>query len=133
MLTNGTIEQAHQVKLAAIIFARMTTDPDKIAAALHVTPDAIECIMERPDFDAELDALGYRGNRKLCRRTDTHLHQDRDRAKGLWEKLYHLPLRKRPQAVADELGISILQVRLWMRDWQERDPDTDGDATDADQ
>ena len=66
-------EKREQIKKAAFIFARMTRDADEIAKTLKVHPRTIYRMTKLPDFHAELDTLGYLGERNFrTRPTRSH-------------------------------------------------------------
>ena len=58
-------EKREQIKKAALLFARLTRDADEIAKALEVHPRTIYRMFKLPEFDAELDVLGYVGERNF--------------------------------------------------------------------
>ena len=112
-------KKAEQVKIAAIIFARVTRDASQIADALQVTPRTIYRLIDREDFREELDALGYTGDRNFHPATPRQIQPDHDRAKRLWDSLFDVPRRVRGRRVAEELGIPISRVWNWMRNWEQ--------------
>ena len=73
-------EKREQVQKAALIFARMTRDADEIAKTLEVHPRTIYRMTKLPDFHAELDALGYVGERNFRTRPARSINRDYDRA-----------------------------------------------------
>ena len=73
-------EKREQVKQAALIFTRITRDADEIAKTLGVHPRTIFRMTKIPDFHAELDALGYVGERNFRTRPARSINRDYDRA-----------------------------------------------------
>ena len=74
-------EKREQVKKAALLFARLTRDADEIAKALEVHPRTIYRMVKLPEFDAELDVLGYVGDRNFRTRPARSTNLDYDREK----------------------------------------------------
>ena len=58
-------EKAEQIQQAAFMFARVTRDADEIAVALRVSSRTVQRLMDLPEFHAELDRLGYQGERRF--------------------------------------------------------------------
>lgn len=112
-------EKNEQVKRAAFIFARLTRDADAIAKALEVNPRTVYRMIERPDFNAELEALGYDGPRNFRTKPARRPHPNYERAEELWNSLSHLPRSRRGKIIAEELDIPIDRVWNWMRKWKE--------------
>ena len=119
-ITRPTRDEKHeQVKRAAFIFARLTRDADAIAKALEVNPRTVYRMIERPDFNAELDVLGYDGARNFRTKPARRPHPNYERAEELWSSLSHLPRSRRGKIIAEELDIPIDRVWNWMRKWKE--------------
>lgn len=119
-ITRPTRDEKHeQVKRAAFIFARLTRDADAIAKALEVNPRTVYRMIERPDFNAELAALGYDGPRNFRTKPARRPHPNYERAEELWNSLSHLPRSRRGKIIAEELDIPIDRVWNWMRKWKE--------------
>ena len=114
-------EKHEQVKRTAFMFARITRDADEIADTIEVTPRTVYRLLDRDDFHAELDALGYTGERNFRTKPARSRHPNHDRAKSLWDELNHLPRSKRGRAVAEQLNIPIEKVWNWMRNWREEE------------
>ena len=119
-ITRPTRDEKHeQVKRAAFIFARLTRDADAIAKALEVNPRTVYRMIERPDFNAELEALGYDGPRNFRTKPARRPHPNYERAEELWNSLSHLPRSRRGKIIAEELDIPIDRIWNWMRKWKE--------------
>ena len=119
-ITRPTRDEKHeQVKRAAFIFARLTRDADAIAKALEVNPRTVYRMIERSDFNGELDALGYDGPRNFRTKPARSPHPNYERAEELWNSLSHLPRSRRGKIIAEELDIPIDRVWNWMRKWKE--------------
>ena len=119
-ITRPTRDEKHeQVKRAAFIFARLTRDADAIAKALEVNPRTVYRMIERPDFNAELEALDYDGPRNFRTKPARRPHPNYERAEELWNSLSHLPRSRRGKIIAEELDIPIDRVWNWMRKWKE--------------
>ena len=94
-------EKAEQIKQAAFMFARVTRDADEIAAALRVSPRTVQRLMDLPEFHAELDRLGYQGERRF--RKNQRAQRDAERiqkpeykkVKELWEEMTDVPEHRR--------------------------------------
>ena len=100
------VEKREQVKKAALIFARMTRDADEIAKTLEVHPRTIYRMTKLPDFHAELDALGYFGERNFRTRPARSINRDYDRAKEFRRlnlSTIQNSIESRLWAMADEL------------------------------
>ena len=99
-------EKREQVQKAALIFARMTRDADEIAKTLEVHPRTIYRMTKLPDFHAELDALGYVGERNFRTRPARSINRDYDRAKEFRRlnlSTIQNSIESRLWAMADEL------------------------------
>ena len=79
-------EKAEQIKQAAFMFARVTRDVNEIAAALGgVSSRTVQRLMNNPAFHAELDRLGYQGERGF-QKTERAQRQDERKRKPAYQK-----------------------------------------------
>lgn len=119
-------EKTEQIKQAAFMFARVTRDANEIAAALRVSPRTVQRMMHLPDFQEELDRLGYQGERRFRsaqraqRGAERTQKEEYQRAKQLWEEMTDTPEHGRAKVIADreEIQASYDTVRRWCRDWR---------------
>ena len=114
---NTITDKTQQVQLAAFMLARITRDDDKIAAALGVSSRTVRRLMLREDFHAELDALGYQGDRDFRTMPGRLPTPQHDQAKQLWDTLSHLTRTDRGKAIARKMNVPISKVWDWMRNW----------------
>ena len=115
------IEKLEQVKQAAFMFARITRDADEIAKALQVTPRTVYRLLDRVDFNAELDTLGYDGERSFRiqprGKGERKPSEKKQRARELWDSLA-LPEHRRATAIAELTGIPTRTIRGWVKEWK---------------
>ena len=127
-------EKAEQIQRAAFIFARVTRGAEEIADALRVSSRTVQRLIHLPAFQAELDRLGYQGERRFRK---AHRAQGTERAprgaertqkpeyqkvKRLWHQMTDIPERHRARIIADRSDIksSYNTVRRWCRDWRQK-------------
>ena len=122
-------EKAEQIQQAAFMFARVTRDADAIAAALGgVSSRTVQRLMHNPAFHAELDRLGYQGERRFRKGTRVKRQAERkqkpeyQKAKHLWHQMTDIPEHRRAKVIADrdDITVSSATVRRWIRDWRRK-------------
>ena len=122
-------EKAEQIRQAAFMFARVTRDVDEIAAALGgVSSRTVQRLMNNPDFHAELDRLGYQGQRRFRKAARVKRQPERkqkpeyQKAKRLWHEMTDIPEHRRAKAIADrdDITVGAATVRRWIRDWKDK-------------
>ena len=121
-------EKAEQIKQAAFIFARLTRDADEIAAALQVSSRTVQRMIHLPAFQAELDRLGYQGERRfrkterVQRSAERNQKPEYQKVKRLWEEMTDIPEHGRAKVIADreDINASYDAVRRWCRDWRQK-------------
>ena len=94
--------------------------------------------MNNPDFHAELDRLGYQGERlfrkaaRVKRQAERKQKPEYQRAKRLWHEMTDIPEHGRAKAIADraDITVSYKTVCRWCRDWRDKDS-TDNSISDA--
>lgn len=109
-------EKAKQVKRAAGMFV-VSRDAKRIAKQLGVSDRTVYRLIERDDFHAALDALGYDGPRHFRTQIARQPALEREVGRQLWDTMQHIPRRQRGRAIAEEMGIPVRCVWNWMRDW----------------
>ena len=121
------VEKLDQVKRGAFMFARITRDADEIAKALRVTPRTVYRLLDRDDFNTELDVLGYEGERSFRiqprgkgKRKPRQPSEEKKSARELWHSL-DIPEPQRATAIAEQTGMSVRTIRGWIREWTEYD------------
>ena len=94
-------------------------DAAKIAQSMNVTERTVYRIISLNAFHAELDALGYEGERNF-RKTQRGKSQKHDKARKLWERLQtsDTPKHKHGRIIAEQTHTHIQTVRAWIRDWR---------------
>ena len=110
------------------MFARVTRDADEIAAALEVSSRTVQRLMNNPAFHAELDRLGYQGERRFRKAARAKRQAERkqkpeyQRAKRLWHDMTDIPEHGRAKVIADreDITVSYKTVCRWCRDWRDR-------------
>ena len=121
-------EKAEQIRQAAFLFARVTRDADEIAQALQVSSRTVQRLMTNPAFHAELDRLGYPGERRFRkaaraqRQTEHKQKPEYQKVKRLWEEMTDIPEHGRAKAIADreDITASYKTVCRWCRDWRNK-------------
>ena len=121
-------EKAEQIQRAAFIFARVTRDAEEIAAALQVSSRTVQRMIHLPAFQAELDRLGYQGERRFRKAERSQRSAERKRkaeyqkVKQLWEEMTDIPEHGRAKVIADrgDINASYDAVRRWCRDWRQK-------------
>ena len=111
--------QEQQAQACARIFVK-DRDAAKIAKALSVTERTVYRIITLDAFHAELDALGYEGERTF-RKTYRGTSQKHDKALSLWERMQTdgTPTHKQARLIHEQTGANLQTVRGWIRDWRE--------------
>ena len=122
-------EKAEQIKQAAFMFARLTRDVNEIAAAVGgVSSRTVQRLMHNPNFHAELDRLGYQGERRFQKASRAKRQAERkqkpeyQKAKQLWHDMTDIPEHRRAKAIADrdDITVGAATVRRWIRDWRDK-------------
>ena len=121
-------EKAEQIQQAAFMFARVTRDAEEIAAALGVNKRTVERMMHLPEFQEELDRLGYQGERRFRKAQRAQRDDERtqkpeyQKVQQLWEQMTDIPEHGRAKVIADRLDIkaSYVTVLRWIRDWRHK-------------
>lgn len=121
-------EKAEQIKYAAFMFARVTRDADEIAAALKVSSRTVQRLMDLPEFHAELDRLGYQGERRFRKAGRAQRDAERtqkpkyQKVKQLWHQMTDIPEHRRAKVIADreDINTPYNTVRRWIRDWRHK-------------
>ena len=122
-------EKAEQIRQAAFMFARVTRDANEIAAALGgVSSRTVQRLMNNPAFHAELDRLGYRGERRFRKAQRAQRAAERkqkpeyQKVKRLWHNMTDIPEHRRAKVIADrdDITVSYGTVRRWIRDWRHK-------------
>ena len=121
-------EKAEQIQRAAFIFARLTRDADEIANALQVSSRTVQRMIHLPAFQAELDRLGYQGERRFRKAQRAQRSAERkqkaeyQKVKRLWEQMSDIPEHGRAKVIADrpDINASYGTVRRWCRDWRHK-------------
>ena len=121
-------EKVEQIKQAAFMFARVTRDADEIAQALQVSSRTVQRLMTNPAFHAELDRLGYQGQRRFRKATRVKRQAEHkqkpeyQKVKRLWEEMTDIPEHGRATVIADreDITVSYKTVCRWCRDWRDK-------------
>ena len=121
-------EKAEQIKQAAFMFARVTRDAEEIAAALGVSKRTVERMIHLPEFQEELDRLGYQGERRFRKAQRAQRDDERtqkpeyQKVKQLWEQMTDIPEHGRAKVIADreDIKASYVTVLRWIRDWRHK-------------
>ena len=121
-------EKAAQIKQAAFMFARVTRDANEIAAALGVSKRTVERMIHLPEFQEELDRLGYQGERRFRKAQRAQRDDERtqkpeyQKVQRLWEQMTDIPEHGRAKVIADQEDIkaSYVTVLRWIRDWRQK-------------
>lgn len=106
------------------MFARITCDANEIGKALRVSPRTGQRLMEFPEFHAELDDLGYDGERNFKvkegkrekGRTAEYKH-----AKRLWDEMTDVPEDKRLAVIRKQVKTLYHTLRVWTLEWRSAD------------
>ena len=111
-------QQERQAQACARLFVK-DRDAGKIAKALGVTERTVYRLVSLDAFHAELDALGYAGERNF-RKMQRGRSQKHDRAKALWEQMQADGTQRHKQArlIHQKTGADIQTVRGWIRKWR---------------
>ena len=100
-------EKAEQIKQAAFMFARVTRDANEIATALGVSKRTVERMIHLPEFQEELDRLGYQDERRFRKAQRAQRDDERtqkpeyQKVKRLWEQMTDIPEHGRAKVIAD--------------------------------
>ena len=121
-------EKAEQIQQAAFMFARVTRDANEIATALGVSKRTVERMIHLPEFQEELDRLGYQGERRFRKAQRAQRDDERtqkpeyQKVKQLWEQMTDIPEHGRAKVIADrpDIKASYDTVRRWCRDWRQK-------------
>ena len=121
-------EKAEQIQQAAFMFARVTRDADEIATALGVSKRTVEHLIHLDAFHAELDRLGYQGERRFRKAQRAQRDDERtqkpeyQKVKQLWEEMTDIPEHGRAKVIADreDIKASYVTVLRWIRDWRHK-------------
>ena len=117
-----------QVRTAAALFVK-DRDAAKIAKAISRDERTVYALIKREDFNAELDALGYTGQRNFRtqpkrqrgrdkKRNRTRHSPDRAKAIRLYQLMTDIPEHKRTSRIAETLDLPYPKVRAWIREWR---------------
>ena len=121
-------EKAEQIKQAAFMFARVTRDANEIATALGVSKRTVERMIHLPEFQEELDRLGYQGERRFRKAQRAQRDDERtqkpeyQKVKQLWHQMTDIPEHGRAKVIADreDIKASYVTVLRWIRDWRHK-------------
>ena len=121
-------EKAEQIQQAAFMFARVTRDANEIATALGVSKRTVERMIHLPEFQEELDRLGYQGERRFRKAQRAQRDDERtqkpeyQKVKQLWEEMTDIPEHGRAKVIADrpDIKASYVTVLRWIRDWRHK-------------
>ena len=121
-------EKAEQIQQAAFMFARVSRDANEIAAALRVSSRTVQRLIHLPEFQAELDRLGYQGERRFRKAHRAQRDAERTqkpeykKVKQLWEEMTDIPEHRRAKVIADREDIKVPYdtIRRWIRDWRHK-------------
>ena len=121
-------EKAEQIQQAAFMFARVTRDANEIATALGVSKRTVERMIHLPEFQEELDRLGYQGDRRFRKAQRAQRDDERtqkpeyQKVKRLWEQMTDIPEHGRAKVIADrpDIKASYVTVLRWIRDWRHK-------------
>ena len=121
-------EKAEQIQQAAFMFARVTRDAEEIATALGVSKRTVERMIHLPEFHAELDRLGYQGERRFRKAQRAQRDAERtqkpeyQKVKRLWVQMTDIPEHGRAKVIADreDIKASYVTVLRWIRDWRHK-------------
>lgn len=111
-------QQQRQAQACARLFVKHR-DAAKIAQAMNVTERTVYRIITLDAFHAELDALGYQGERNF-RKTQRGRSQKHDKARKLWEGMQQdgTPQHKQARTISKQTHTHIQTVRAWIRTWR---------------
>jgi len=86
---------------------------------MNVTERTVYRVITLDAFHAELDALGYQGERNF-RKTYRGMSRKHDKARKLWERMQTdgTPRHKQAGIIADQTLTNIQTVRGWIRKWR---------------
>ena len=121
-------EKTEQIQRAAFMFARVSRDANEIAAALRVSSRTVQRMIHLPEFQEELDRLGYQGEMRFRKSHRTPRSAERTRqpeyqkVKQLWHQMTDILERHRARVIADreDIKASYNTVRRWIRDWRRK-------------
>ena len=121
-------EKAEQIQQAAFMFARVTRDANEIATALGVSKRTVERMIHLPEFQEELDRLGYQDERRFRKAQRAQRDDERtqkpeyQKVKQLWEEMTDIPEHGRAKVIADrpDIKASYVTVLRWIRDWRHK-------------
>ena len=121
-------EKAEQIQRAAFIFARITRDTEEIANALRVSSRTVQRMIHLPAFQAELDRLGYHGERRFRKAERAQRGSERTRkaeyqkVKRLWHQMSDIPEHGSAKIIVNrpDIQASYTTVSRWIRDWQQK-------------
>ena len=121
-------EKAEQIQQTAFMFARVTRDANEIATALGVSKRTVERMIHLPEFQEELDRLGYQGERRFRKAQRAQRDDERtqkpeyQKVKQLWEEMTDIPEHGRAKVIADrpDIKASYVTVLRWIRDWRHK-------------
>lgn len=102
--------QEQQAQACARLFVK-DRDAAKIAKALSVTERTVYTLVTLNAFHAELDALGYTGERNF-RKTRRGKSQKHDKARTMWDAMQTdgTPKHKQAGILRDKLNVPIQTV-----------------------
>ena len=122
-------EKAEQIKQAAFMFARVTRDADEIASCpQRSVKRTVQRMIHLDAFHAELDRLGYQGERRFRKAQRAQRDDERtqkpeyQKVKRLWEQMTDIPEHGRAKVIADrpDIKASYVTVLRWIRDWRHK-------------
>ena len=123
-MSKVTEPKQKQIIQAAFMFARITRDANEMAEALRVSLRTVQRLMDFPEFHAELDDLGYDGERNFKvkegkrgkGRTAEYEH-----AKRLWEEMTDVPEDRRLAIIRKQVKTPYHTLRVWTLEWRNKD------------
>ena len=113
------VKPIHKIQRAARYFAKRSRDRQKIAKAFHVKEETVRKWAKMPEWNAELDALGYTGDRSFVKRLTRDAKRDAGatftKARKVYRSLLNAgePPHKLASLTAKRLGLTRRRVHEW--------------------
>ena len=113
------VRPVKKIQRAARYFATRSRDRQKIAKALSVSEDTVRKWSKTPEWNAELDAIGYTGDRRFAKKPTRDAARDAGATFTKTRKTYLAflnagePPHKLASLTAKKLGLTRRRVHEW--------------------